>query len=76
MVKESKLKKKTELSNIPMFRSLLAYMWMMIRSIIFLMDRVRVRALSDVYGDIANTYTYDAFGNITEQTGDTENSLL
>ena len=51
-------------------------MGMMIRSIIFLMDRGRVRALSDVYGDIANNYTYNAFGNLTKQTGDTENSFL
>lgn len=34
------------------------------------------RALTNAVGLITDTYTYDAFGNLTEQTGDTENSFL
>ncbi|MFT3951682.1 MAG: RHS repeat-associated core domain-containing protein [Oscillospiraceae bacterium] len=35
-----------------------------------------VRALVDETGAVTDTYTYDAFGNLTASTGDTENSYL
>lgn len=35
-----------------------------------------VRFLTDENGTVTDTYDYDAFGNLTEQTGDTENSYL
>ena len=34
------------------------------------------RALTDINGNITDTYTYDAYGNITEQTGNTYNPYL
>lgn len=35
-----------------------------------------VRMLTDDEGNVTDTYTFDAFGNLTESTGDTENSYL
>ena len=35
-----------------------------------------VRMLTDEGGNVTDTYTFDAFGNLTESTGDTENSYL
>lgn len=35
-----------------------------------------VRMLTDEGGSVTDTYTFDAFGNITDSTGDTENSYL
>ena len=35
-----------------------------------------VRMLTDSEGIVTDTYTFDAFGNITDSTGDTENSYL
>ena len=35
-----------------------------------------VRMLTDEDGTVTNLYTYDAFGNLTEKLGDTENSYL
>ena len=35
-----------------------------------------VRALADTEGSITDIYTYDAFGNLTDKTGETENSFL
>ncbi len=35
-----------------------------------------VRHLTDNNGAVTDTYDYDAFGNITEKTGETENSYL
>ena len=32
--------------------------------------------LADMYGDITDTYEYDAFGNLTSRTGETENNYL
>ncbi|HPD01211.1 MAG TPA: RHS repeat-associated core domain-containing protein, partial [Acetivibrio sp.] len=34
------------------------------------------RALTDNSGEITDTYTYDAFGNLIEKTGNTENEFL
>ena len=35
-----------------------------------------VRMLTDEDGTVTDLYTYDAFGNLTEKLGDTENSYL
>ncbi len=35
-----------------------------------------VRVLTDENGSVTDTYDYDAFGNLTERTGETENSYL
>ena len=35
-----------------------------------------VRMLTDEGGSVTDTYTFDAFGNLTDSTGDTENSYL
>ena len=35
-----------------------------------------VRMLTDEVGSVTDTYTFDAFGNLTSSTGDTENSYL
>ena len=35
-----------------------------------------VRMLTDEGGSVTDTYTFDAFGNLTNSTGDTENSYL
>ncbi len=35
-----------------------------------------VRMLTDEDGSVTDTYTFDAFGNLTASTGDTENSYL
>jgi RHS repeat-associated protein len=35
-----------------------------------------VRLLADQTGTVTDTYTYDAFGNLTNRTGDTENDFL
>ena len=35
-----------------------------------------VRMLTDEGGSVTDTYTFDAFGNLTSSTGDTENSYL
>jgi RHS repeat-associated protein len=35
-----------------------------------------VRQLADEDGAVTDTYTYDAFGNLTSRTGTTENSYL
>ena len=35
-----------------------------------------VRGLIDAEGKLTDTYNYDAFGNMLERTGDTENSYL
>ena len=35
-----------------------------------------VRMLTDDEGNVTDTYTFDAFGNLTDSTGDTENSYL
>ena len=35
-----------------------------------------VRALANEKGEITDTYSYDAFGNLIDSTGDTENSYL
>ena len=35
-----------------------------------------VRALADENGILTDTYDYDAFGNLTQQTGETENAYL
>ena len=35
-----------------------------------------VRALADEDGKVTDTYSYDAFGNLIDSTGDTENSYL
>jgi len=34
------------------------------------------RALTNSNGEVTDTYTYDAFGNLIEKTGDTENEFL
>ncbi len=35
-----------------------------------------VRVLTDQNGNVTDTYTYDAFGNLTKQTGTTDNNYL
>ncbi len=35
-----------------------------------------MRMLADMDGNITDTYDYDAFGNLTSRTGETENNYL
>ena len=46
-------------------------------SIFYLYDgHSGVRGLTDASGSVADTYLYDAYGNVLKQVGDTENSYL